>query len=506
VNPASERSIPFWSADEEFARREPLDGGHETEVLVVGSGIAGLSTAYELASAGKRVTVVDRGPLCGGMSARTTAHLASAWDDRYHAVIDTRSVDEARLLHASQAAAIDRIEQIVAAEQISCDFARVDGYLCGAGDDEQILKREIDACHAIGFAGVEWSSEKPLAAAGAGRCLRFPGQGRFHPGKYLAGLVQAIERLGGRCFANTPITHVEEEDAGVTAHLERGGTVRAKGAVIATNSPITSKLTVHAKQAPYRTYAVSGRMSAGGVMDALIWDTLDPYHYVRTQPVDAREVVLIVGGEDHKSGEAWDMTERFAALEAWTRRHFPRFGAVEHRWSGQVYEPVDSIPFIGRDVGQSNIYIATGDSGQGMTSGVLAGMLLCDLVAGRENPWAELYDPARKSARALGALVRENVTAVKQFAKFAAPGEVSSLDEVRPGQAAIVRSGLQKIAAYRSDSGRLYAHAASCTHAGCQLEWNPFERCWDCPCHGSQFAPNGEVLNGPAVHPLKPAE
>jgi Rieske Fe-S protein len=244
------------------------------------------------------------------------------------------------------------------------------------------------------------------------------------------------------------------------------------------------------------------RLPRGTLEDALYWDTLDPYHYVRLHPATARTDYLIVGGEDHKTGAADDAERRYKSLERWIRRLVPSLGKETHRWSGQVMDTIDFSAFIGRNPGNQNVYVATGDSGQGITHGVVAGMLLSDLITGGRSDWEDVYEPSRKPLRGVGTMISENLTAVKNFAEYVAPGELSSLDDLKPGQGAIVRQGLKKIAAYRDDGGKLYLRSAACTHLGCHLHWNSLERCWDCPCHGSHFAADGSVLNGPAIYPL----
>jgi glycine/D-amino acid oxidase-like deaminating enzyme/nitrite reductase/ring-hydroxylating ferredoxin subunit len=500
-----ERSVPLWTTTAEVTDAPALTEEARADVVVVGSGIAGLSAAYELAKAGRSVIVLDRGPIAGGMTARTTGHLTSEIDDSYGELIRVRGLEEARLYRASHAAAIDRIETIQKSEQIACDFARVDGYLfLAAGDDPSLLEKEHAAAREVGCTGVEWVDQAPLPAGGTGRALRFPGQGRFHPLKYLEGLAASVRQSGGRLFARTPVTEVAEENGEVAVRTGAGPTVRAGAAIVATNSPINDRFVLHSKQAPYRTYVIAARIPKGSVPDALFWDTGDPYHYVRLQPGAVGEAhdVLIVGGEDHKTGQADDGDARLGRLEGWARERFPSLQDLTHRWSGQVMEPVDLVAFIGRNHGNEHVYIATGDSGEGITHGVIAGMLLRDLIQGRENAWQHLYDPRRISPRAVGEFLRENLGVAAAMTEHLRPGEVASVEEIRPGEGAVTGKGLRKVAAYRDENGQLHVRSATCTHAGCVVHWNRLEQCWDCPCHGSQFAFDGTPLNGPATAPL----
>ena len=280
--------------------------------------------------------------------------------------------------------------------------------------------------------------------------------------------------------------------------------MRAGACVVATNSPF-NEVEFHYKQAPYRTYAIAARVPRGSVADALFWDTLDPYHYVRLQPAEDGSDWLISGGEDHKSGEADDMEARLARLESWTRTLFPGLGEVEHRWSGQVMESVDYAALIGRSPTGRNIYMATGDSGQGLTNAVAASLIIAGLILGREAPYGPAHDPQRAVRGAVKEFIVENVDAVAKLAAKLTPGEVGSIEEIPFGEGAILRQGLSKLAVYRDESGKPYKRSAACTHAGCIVQWNPFEKCWDCPCHGSHFAPDGTAINAPAVAPLEDA-
>lgn len=470
-----------------------------TDVCIIGAGISGITIAYLLARAGRRVVVLEDGTVGGGETGRTTAHLSNALDDRYHVLERLHGLEGARLAAASHGAAIDTIESIVTQERISCDFERLDGYLfVPPGHSSDILDAELEAAHRAGLTAVERVDRAPVTSWDSGPCLRFPRQGQFHPLLYLNALVDAIERNGGQVFGKT---HVTEVDPGPPSRVNTATqrTVTAEFVVCATNTPIIDWLVIHSKQAAYRTFAIGARVPSNSVVPALYWDTGDPYHYVRLAGD-----ILVVGGEDHKTGQEDNAHERFRSLEGWARDRFP-IGAVEFKWSGQVMEPVDGLAYIGRNPGdKKNIFVATGDSGHGMTHGTIAGILISDLVLGRPNNWERLYDPARKSLRSAAEYVRENLNVATQYIDYVTPGEVRSEDQIRPGEGAVVRRGLKKLAAYRDESGQLHRSSAVCPHLGCIVHWNSLERTWDCPCHGSRFATDGSVLNGPAAGGLNP--
>ena len=504
MNVADQASRSCWMDAMPEVAAPPLTGKAECDLVVIGSGIAGLSSAYEAARFGKRVIVIDRGRICGGMTSRTTAHLASEIDDFYSELVRARGEEEARLYHESQVAAVNRVEAICEEEGIAADFARVDGFLIAAKRDHQRdLEDEFEACRGLGVE-VEWSDEAPVPLRDGTRALRFPNQGRFHPLKYCAGLIRAIEARGGRFHADTAYVDHREDQDGVTVECENGATIRGSDALFATNSPVNDKVTIHTKQVPMRTYAIAGRVPKGSAPDALVWDSLEAYHYGRIQPLDDADDLLIVGGEDHQSGTANDMEERFERLVAWTRQHYPSFNRADFRWSGQVLEPVDFLPYSGLNPGNVRTYIHSGDSGMGMTNGVAGSLNFIALLTGGKARFAELFDPGRKpaSAIALKEFAAGQAEVVANLTEYATPGEVDSAEAIRPGEGAVLRRGLKKVAAYRDETGVLTERSAVCTHVGCIVHWNGLEKCWDCPCHGSQFAIDGSVLNGPAVRPL----
>jgi glycine/D-amino acid oxidase-like deaminating enzyme/nitrite reductase/ring-hydroxylating ferredoxin subunit len=490
-----------WMTEEAKNTFAQLDRNQEVDVCIIGAGIAGVTTAYLLAREGRRVAILDDGPVAGGETSRTTAHLANALDDRYVELEKIHGEDVTRLAAESHTAAIDRIESIVQAEAIDCGFQRLDGFLFVPPKRSiRILKKELDAAHRAGLHDVQMVDRAPIKSFDTGPCLRFPRQAQFHPLKYLSALVKAIRRDGGLVFTNTRAVDVQSGSPALV-QTKNGHTITASSVVVATNSPFIDIVSVHTKQHAYRTYVIGAEMLQGSVPAALYWDTLDPYHYVRVY-----EELLIVGGEDHKTGQEENPSKHFRRLERWARERFA-IEDVKFRWSGQVMETIDGLAFIGKDPGGlENVYIATGDSGMGMTHGTIAGLLLTDLIAGRDNAWAAVYEPARKPVRALKDYVTENLNMAAQYTDWVTPGDVNIVEQIPIGEGAIIRNGVRKIAMYRDARGQPHPQSAICTHLGCVVGWNSTEKTWDCPCHGSRFDKYGKVLNGPAATDLTSAE
>jgi glycine/D-amino acid oxidase-like deaminating enzyme/nitrite reductase/ring-hydroxylating ferredoxin subunit len=502
VKAASGETTSLWHATVDDMERQPLVEDARADVCIVGAGLGGMMTAYLLSRAGRRVVVIDDGPIGGGETGRTTAHLSDALDDRYTELERLHGEDGARLAAHSHRLAIDLIARIVEEEQIECGFRWVDGYLFPPDDEPE--KDELDAeLEAALRAGVpvDRPDAAPYTPFRGRRCIRFTRQARFHPLQFLAGLARCIEREHGRIFTGTHVTGIRGGSP-IRVETSDGATVLASACVVATNSPISDAVVTHAKQAPYRTFAVALPVPKGSVPDALYWDDADPYLYVRLQHDDDRDW-LIVGGEDYKTGQKDDDVERLDRLERWSRERFPMAGAAEYRWSGQVLEPSDGLGYLGRNPdGAENIYVITGDSGHGMTHATIGGMIATDLILGRENPWVELYDPKRISLRAAGELAKENLNVAAQYAAWVLPGDAPAEESLSPGQGRVVRRGRKMIAVYCDEGGTVHERSAVCTHLKCIVNWNELERSWDCPCHGSRFDPYGAVLNGPALEPL----
>jgi glycine/D-amino acid oxidase-like deaminating enzyme/nitrite reductase/ring-hydroxylating ferredoxin subunit len=516
MNSSEPSHEPFWALTTPAPRNQPpLHDELKVDVCIVGAGIAGMSTAYWLVQEGKRVAVLDDGSVGGGQTTCTTAHLANALDRRYIEIERLHGAAGTRLAAESHTAAISCIETIAKREKIRCDFQRVDGYLfTPPGESSDLLERELAAAHRAGLADVVRVPDWPVKSFASGPCLKFPRQAQFHPLEYLKGLARAIKRDGGLIFNRTHVEEIKGDDP-VRVRTSTNHIVRADAVVVATNTPINDMVAIHTKQAPYLSYVVAIRVPARAVPRALYWDTANPYHYVRLQRLRQKRSsaqsepseVLIVGGEDHKTGQAHDADERYARLETWARERFPQLEKVECRWSGQVMESIDGLAFIGHNPADNeNVYIVTGDSGMGMTHGTIAGLLLTDLIMGRENPWTQLYDPSRKTAAAAWKFAQENLNVAAQYADWVTDGEIESSEDLAPGTGGVLRRGLEKIAAYCDEHGQLHERSATCPHLGCIVRWNDDEKTWDCPCHGSRFTAEGQVINGPANSDLSPLE
>ena len=513
-------TTPVWYESARPPRYGPPPAGLSVDVCVVGAGIAGLTTAYLLAREGKSVVVLDEGEVASGQTGRTSAHLGCAIDDRFYEVERIHGIEGSRIAYESHRDAIEQIHRISIQEKIDCDFQHVDAYLFLApGQDPSALDKELAASWRAGFADVKKHERMSLrGCAETGPCLQFPRQARFQPLKYLAGLAKAVERAGGQVFTGCRVKDVQgaepDKKQPARVQIDDGPTaVECAAVVVATNTPapINDWLGIYTKQASYRTYVIAAEVPRGSVADALYWDDDDPYHYVRLEALPEKTPgrqgvdLLIVGGEDHKTGQFPEEGAPFKNLEAWGRKMFPSMGQVRARWSGQVQEPVDYVAYIGHAAtAKENVFVATGDSGMGLTHGTIAGMLLTDLIMGRENPWAALYDPTRKTLNM--DFVAENANVMAQYADLLTGGDVKSVTEVAPGTGAVMREGLKKVAVYRDAGGKVHKHSALCTHLGCVVQWNHVEKSWDCPCHGSRFDPEGKVVMGPAIDDLSDVE
>ncbi|MFY2556752.1 FAD-dependent oxidoreductase [Corallococcus terminator] len=474
-----------------------LAGDLTVDVVVIGGGITGLTTAWLLKRAGKQVAVVEMNRILSGQTGQTTAHLTELLDTPYATLRRDFGEKGARMAASSSRAALEQVATLVEELSLDCDFQRVPAFRYAETVHEwHALEQEFSAARDAGLhVSLTHAVPLPFTVKGA---LRVEDQALFHPRKYLLGLVDQL--IGEGCFLFETTRVKEVHDGAPCRVVTDRGTITAGAVVEATHSPL-NRVLLQTKLAAYRSYAVAGPLD-GPLEPAQYYDSREPYHYIRTQSVDGRAYV-IVGGEDHKVGAEEDTGQRYASLEAYALKHFP-VTQLTYRWSGQVIESADGLPYIGRNAASRNVYVATGFSGTGMTFGTLAGMLISDLILGRQNPHAALYDATRvKPLAGAKDFIQENAeTAFRFIADRLAKPEGRHLSEVAPGEAKILEVDGQKVAVYREADGTSHAVSPVCTHLGCHVHWNGAERSWDCPCHGGRFSPTGKVLNGPAVKDL----
>lgn len=496
-------STSIWHTTASFPDFSALRNDTQADVCVIGGGIAGLTTAYLLSQQQKKVILIDAFTLGAGETGRTTAHFFPP-DEWYAALEDSFGNDRATLIANSFAAAIDTVESIIEKEQIECAFTRLDGYLYAPSSSRfEDIEKEFEAARRAGVA-VEKLEQIPDIPFATGPCIKFSNQAQCHPLNYLKGLAQAVVRNGGTIYCNTRALKIEDHDTYQVVSTHQGK-INAQAVVVATNTPFNDKVVIHTKQAAYRTYVIGVRIPKGSVPPVLMWDTGDPYYYVRLELSNhSRDYdVLIVGGKDHKVGQDSHPEHRYEEIEQWLRERFPMAQSVEYRWSGEVMEPADGPAFLGRNpLDNDNVFVITGDSGNGMTHCTLGGIIVTDLIMGRDNPWTSLYDPGRKIIHGFSEFVTEQANTLSQYSDWVKGGEVSSISDIPAGAGAIVQDGADKLAVYHDSDGKVHILSAVCTHLGCIVHFNSAERSWDCPCHGSRFDIDGEVLHGPASAPL----
>jgi glycine/D-amino acid oxidase-like deaminating enzyme/nitrite reductase/ring-hydroxylating ferredoxin subunit len=494
----NQQSTSLWDATADTPRYEPLRGDLHVDVVIVGAGITGITAALLLAEKGRRVAVVEKETVAGGETGNTTAHITEALDARYHYIKRHYSKEEAKLVAGASHASLEKIAEFVQRYAIDCHFKRVPGYLYTEKRKYVAeLKNEAAAAREAGL-DAQFVTDVPLPFDTRGAVL-WPNQAQFHPREYLSALARQAVAAGAQIFERTLATKI---DQGVveTAH----GRVTADHVFMATNVPVQGFTHVHIKAAAYRSYAMAFA-EEGEHPEGLFWDTADPYHYTRWQDTDAG-TFMIVGGEDHRVGEEEDTEGCFERVASYTREYFGEH-AERYRWSGQIIEPHGGLPLIG---GSKNVYISTGYAGQGMTFGTVGAMLVSDLILGVDNPWADVFDPMRNRPHmTTKEFISENLHFPAHLAAdrlTTADVEARSTEEVGAGEGKIIKVEGRKIAAYRDDAGALHCLSPVCTHMKCDVAWNPAEKSWDCPCHGSRFTPTGDVLNGPAHEPLEKIE
>ncbi|MFJ3088483.1 FAD-dependent oxidoreductase [Streptomyces sp. NPDC086838] len=495
----------FWMDTTEAPDHPRLASDTDADVVVIGGGIAGLSTAWELSRTGRSVVVLEADRIASGVTGYTTAKVSALQSLVYDRLRRTRGVDATRLYAASQRDAVDRVADIVEEQRIACDLERVSAYSYAAVPASRpLIEAEARAAAEAGLDVAYVSgTELPFAVAGA---VRAEGQAQFHPRKYLLALAEDLVARGGRIFERSRVTGLTEgTPCRVTS--ESGRTVTARDVVVATHYPVFDRAMLFARLSPRRELVVAAPIAADRAPKGMYITEDEGKRSVRSTPLDEDRRLLIVTGESFTPGTG-DPAEGFRRLDDWMHQRFT-VEPTAYRWAAQDNDPSDTVPLIGPfHIGARHTYVATGFGGWGMTGGVLAGRLLTSLISEGTPalPWAELYDPRRlgSAVREAGSLLGAQAGVAKHFVgDRLGVSHLDSVSQVPPGTGAVVRVNGRRCAVYREQDGTVRAVSARCTHLGCLVAFNEAETAWECPCHGSRFAVDGAVLQGPAVRPLE---
>jgi glycine/D-amino acid oxidase-like deaminating enzyme/nitrite reductase/ring-hydroxylating ferredoxin subunit len=476
-----------------------LDEPVVVDVAVIGAGITGITAATLLKEGGKTVALLESKEVLCGVTGYTTAKLTSGHNLIYAAISGTFGQRAARLYAEANEAAIVHVAAVAEARKIACDLERTSNYVYAeAREDVEKVRDEVKAARDAGL-NVSFVEETPLPFPVAG-AVRQEGQAQFHPRKYLLPLAESIPGDGSCVFQETRALSVEDGDP-CRVRTNRGEVI-ARDVIVATHLSILDRGLYFAKTSPKRSYVLGIPVDEAEAPEGMFISTESPIHSIRHTRFDGRRL-LMIGGEGHKTGQDEDTRRRYSSLEEWARARF-ELGPVEYRWSTQDNYSADRVPYVGKLGRRSDhVYVATGFNGWGMTNGTVAGLLLCDAILGKPNPWAEVYDSTRLPPfRALGRLAKENANVGKRWVGDRLPGRQRSAAGLAPGEGAIVSLGSERAAVYKEEDGSLISLSPVCTHLGCIVGWNTAEKTWDCPCHGSRFDPRGRVIQGPAVQNL----
>ena len=486
-----------WESGQNQISFPRLDSTLDVDVAIIGGGITGIVTAYELAKAGKKVALLEQGRLAEGASGWTTAFATYVTDAPFLKLKKTVGAKRATLAWNAGREAIDELERLIKAEKIDCDFMRCPAYVFAK--DEQALEqlhREEDAIKESGFRVK--MDDAPLGFATPGH-MRVDRQAKFHPVKFLTGLAKAAEKHGAHIFENSKM----ESHAGSSPCVvkTKGGQLRATYVVLATHMPNGNPDLIAERITAYQTYCLEAEIPKGILSEALYWDTELPYHYFRVDAFPDHDR-LMIGGEDHKTGQSEDANMHFAQMENFVKQLLPGIEYnISRHWSGEILQTIDELPFVGPTHRNKHVLMATGFAGNGMTFGIASALILRDHILGKKNPYANALRTLRFSG--FFHYCERGYNYMKELVAGRMSQEKTTVDRIPAGEGAIVNIDGKKVAVFRTPAGKLIKLSPVCTHLKCIVQWNNAEKTWDCPCHGSRFAKDGKVINGPAKKPLE---
>lgn len=510
-NPAESATMSLWRHNIEAGRPEyqirtnfpPLTGHLQTEVAIIGAGITGLSTAIMLERSGFEVTIVDAHPVGYGVTGFNSGHLTSVLlDTPFRDILPAFGEEATRALVMAIEEGMNLIERMVHDYRIDCEFRWVPGYLFTEKAEQlKTLQEEYEAMAKAGIqANRTFNVPLPFPIEEG---IHVSNQAVIDPLKYTQSLALRLQKLGCGIYENSRVTDIENKGPHNGYFIQtEAGTIQADEVVIATHTPIGFRPLSQIRMEPWRSYVIGVR-SQSRMPDALFWDMEAPYHYIRLAN-DEKGPLLLIGGEDHKTGESVNTRQRFRNLEAFARKRFD-VQSIDYEWSAQFYASADGLPYIGKT---NDGYIATGFSGEGLTYGTLAARMIADQIQGIPNPCGEILSPYRaKPIASAGGVLAEGISTMSHYiGDRLKKTTIEKPEDVPEGTGALCTVEGQKVAVYKSPEGILHTLSPVCTHMNCLVGWNPTEKSWDCPCHGGRFDATGKVLNGPPVVDLAPVD
>lgn len=498
------RGIPtsLWlgTTDDLKFKNENNDEVYDT--VIVGGGIVGLTTAYYLTMAGQKVAVLELGQIIRDVTGHTTAKITSLHGQIYKYLLETFDEKTAALYGSGQEAAKEEIAKIVEENGIECDFERANSYTFAKSEEKQKeLKEEAEAAKQIGLPA-KWvdNIELPIENRGA---VCFENQALFHPVKYLLAIADIITKNGAKVFENTKATNIREGE--ICEVLTENGIFKGKNIVIATHFPFYDKGGYFAKMEPHRSFVYAVRLRDQDFL-GMYYNEEETDYTFRPAKLDGKKY-FIIGGEGHKVAQG-DEKESYKRLEEYISSNFI-VSSFDYHWSTQDNFTFDRLPYIGKSPGSENVYLATGFGGWGMTNGTLSAIIISDYILGKENVWAEVFDPKRdKPVGSLKKLFGQNLNVAKKFFGGRARGshDFDLFEELKHDEGRVIEYGGEKVAVYKDKDGNVKKFSPKCTHMGCIVKWNTGEKTWDCPCHGSRYSAEGKVIHGPALRDLENRE
>lgn len=492
----------IWQATAPEYSYSKLEDDNEViyDVIIVGGGITGLSTAYNLQKAGKKCLVADAYNIGFGTTSGTTAHLNTFFDASFDQVIKDFGIENAKLFANCGPDAISKIQKNIKECNIECDFKSLSGYIFSLDEEQdKTLENIVNGTAEVGLP-IEFVSKNPYPIPFV-RVAEIKDQGQFHVTKYIIGLANEFKKLGGIIAEHCRITEIK--DGEVLSVVGGGKKFKCRNVVYATHIPPGVNI-LHFRNAPYRTYVIAVKLKDGNYPQSLGYDLCEPYHYYRSTEID-NQTYLLIGGEDHKTGYETNTDNFFRKLESYARKYFD-IEEVTYKWSSQYFESVDGLPYIGHLPGNpENVYVATGYTGNGMIFGTISSIVLSDLILTGENKYKNLFSPSRvKPVAGFEKFVTNAADVVSSFiGDKISINKIKELSEIANGEARVINYDGNTLAIYKDENGKLHTVNSACTHIKCTVAWNSAEKTWDCPCHGSRFNVDGEMFTAPARKDLE---